>query len=169
MVESELPSQKLEVGQSGGQVSVFRRDPLFSGWFDEKGTLHSLELGDANNGTEDLDFELPFIHQPESDVANTSLEAERHQFSYSILGRMTCGVDLGDVTARHGKESYVPFDVEDGSPNDLKHSEPTGDDRYLSYHDPSKQLSRSPFSVSDVLKTLFFILVWYTFSTFLTL
>ncbi|CAH9107431.1 unnamed protein product [Cuscuta europaea] len=169
MVESELPSQKLEVGQSGGQVSVFRRDPSFSGWFDEKGTLHSLELGDANNGTEDLDFELPFIHQPESDVANTSLEAERHQFSYSILGRMTGGVDLGDVTARHGKESYVPFDVEDGSPNDLKHSEPTGDDRYLSYHDPSKQLSRSPFSVSDVLKTLFFILVWYTFSTFLTL
>ncbi|VFQ64419.1 unnamed protein product [Cuscuta campestris] len=169
MVESELPLQKLGVGFSGDPVLVFRRDPSFSGWFDEKGTHHSPELRDVSDSSEDLDFELPLVNQHDSEVADGSLEGDGRQFGGNTLERMTGSVDLGDVSARHGKESYVPFDVEDGSPNGQKYSDPSGDERYLNYDDTSKQVSRSPVSVSDVLKTLFFILVWYTFSTFLTL
>ncbi|WCJ25081.1 Nucleotide/sugar transporter family protein [Euphorbia peplus] len=70
------------------------------------------------------------------------------------------------------KDSYVPFEIENVSPRDL-HSlnnidADTDTDSLVDIENlPSK--SKSPLNTSDVLKTLFFILVWYTFSTFLTL
>lgn len=175
MVETELPLQKLEVGQSEGgysehPVSVFRRDPSFSGWFDEDGAFHSPQLGDVNigGGAEDSDFELPHLHHSESEIGDGSLEAERQQLRGTFWERMRGGFDLGEVSARHGKESYVPFDVENGS-KDGRSSDSSVGERFVNYHDTSRPFSRSPISVTDVLKTLFFILVWYIFSTILTM
>ncbi|GER56479.1 nucleotide/sugar transporter family protein [Striga asiatica] len=61
-----------------------------------------------------------------------------------------------DITSTNGlrnqNKSYVPLDIE----ND--HTIPT-----------FRKTAKNVISVADLLKTLFFILVWYTFSTFLTL
>lgn len=55
----------------------------------------------------------------------------------------------------NGNESYVPFNVE---VRDFK------EDRVPSVVDNTSEVSGA-----NVLKTLFFICVWYTFSLFLTL
>uniref|UniRef100_A0A7C9CWY6 Sugar phosphate transporter domain-containing protein n=2 Tax=Opuntia streptacantha TaxID=393608 RepID=A0A7C9CWY6_OPUST len=65
----------------------------------------------------------------------------------------------GSEGTRNGVEKYVPFDVEnriDGEKNESSNDVSVGD-------------SKSEVSAANVLKTLFFILVWYTFSLFLTL
>lgn len=59
----------------------------------------------------------------------------------------------------NGVEIYVPFDVE---------SKINGVESESS-NDVSAADSKSEVSATNVLKTLFFILVWYTFSLFLTL
>jgi len=65
----------------------------------------------------------------------------------------------GSEGTRNGVEKYMPFDVEnriDGEKNESSNDVSVGD-------------SKSEVSAANVLKTLFFILVWYTFSLFLTL
>lgn len=64
----------------------------------------------------------------------------------------------------------MPFDIENGSGREISLSNigvdgprSSGDNGTLPPH------SSSYVSGADVLKTLFFILMWYTFSTFLTL
>ncbi|KAK8716414.1 hypothetical protein V6N13_043723 [Hibiscus sabdariffa] len=49
---------------SGNQGSGLHRDPSFSLWVDEDGTIH-LECGSVNTDStvEDSDFELPMLHQ----------------------------------------------------------------------------------------------------------
>ncbi|KAL5570876.1 hypothetical protein UlMin_020473 [Ulmus minor] len=78
------------------------------------------------------------------------------------------GRDNMDGTSIHdegnGEAKYVPFDVENG--RDTNILEGSGSTHS---HKPLPQKLKSPISVADVLKTLFFILVWYTFSLFLTL
>ncbi|XP_050227223.1 probable sugar phosphate/phosphate translocator At1g06470 [Mercurialis annua] len=66
------------------------------------------------------------------------------------------------------KENYVPFNIENGSCGEMPLM---SDDNADSVVNPEKlpPMSKSPVSPADVVKTLFFILVWYTFSTFLTL
>ncbi|KAG8662626.1 hypothetical protein MANES_01G129950v8 [Manihot esculenta] len=68
------------------------------------------------------------------------------------------------------KENYLPFDIENGCPKEIRSSN-SSDDTADSFgnHEKSPLKSKSPVSAADILKTLFFILVWYTFSTFLTL
>lgn len=56
----------------------------------------------------------------------------------------------------HGSDKIMSFDIEDGSSN-LSNVGVDGSDY------------KSSVSAADVLKTLFFVLMWYTFSTFLTL
>ncbi|KMT01782.1 hypothetical protein BVRB_9g210640 [Beta vulgaris subsp. vulgaris] len=60
-----------------------------------------------------------------------------------------------DDEGRNGNENYAPFDVENGA---------NGGRRDQSLEDP-----KTDASAANVLKTLFFICVWYTFSLFLTL
>ncbi|KAJ9563611.1 hypothetical protein OSB04_008771 [Centaurea solstitialis] len=60
----------------------------------------------------------------------------------------------------NGKEKSVSFDIEK---DEYPHTD------YVDKHKDVLESSKNPIVVADVLKTLFFILVWYTFSTFLTL
>ncbi|PWA44071.1 hypothetical protein CTI12_AA436900 [Artemisia annua] len=61
-------------------------------------------------------------------------------------------------------EKRVSFDIENDSDEGLNYP-------HTDYTDNKAALtsSKNPVVVADILKTLFFILVWYTFSTFLTL
>ncbi|KAJ8763027.1 hypothetical protein K2173_023232 [Erythroxylum novogranatense] len=66
------------------------------------------------------------------------------------------------------EEKYVPFEVENGySKAEMRSSLNTG--AAAETTSSSRHLSKTHISAADVLKTLFFILMWYTFSTFLTL
>ncbi|KAL7606976.1 probable sugar phosphate/phosphate translocator At1g06470 [Lactuca sativa] len=62
-------------------------------------------------------------------------------------------------------EKRVSFDIEDDFDGGLKNSNTD----YVDKHKPSFSSSKNPIVIADILKTLFLILVWYTFSTFLTL
>ncbi|KAK8716413.1 hypothetical protein V6N13_043722 [Hibiscus sabdariffa] len=65
---------------------------------------------------------------------------------------------------------YAPFDFENESPVHIRSSNVCADGAGYTGSPRALPLnSNSSVSVVDVLKTLFFILVWYTFSTFLTL
>ncbi|XP_052177922.1 probable sugar phosphate/phosphate translocator At1g06470 isoform X1 [Diospyros lotus] len=70
---------------------------------------------------------------------------------------------------RTGNGSYAHFEVENGTQIDqdfldLGHNESVS----MNIHDSSQSSSKVAISTADVLKTLFFILVWYIFSTLLT-
>ena len=74
---------------------------------------------------------------------------------------------LGDVDREQVSE---PFDIENESRKDT--NLPSSFDVGYSSDDNLETLpkaSTEAISPADILKTLFFILVWYTFSTFLTL
>ena len=64
----------------------------------------------------------------------------------------------------NGKEKYETFNIEQGSGREINDVDGVS----VHSHKPLPQ-SLNPISVADVLKTLFFILVWYTCSLFLTL
>ncbi|XP_027061340.1 probable sugar phosphate/phosphate translocator At1g06470 isoform X2 [Coffea arabica] len=171
MVESDLNREKAE--QSGGsEVSKgdkevgFRRELSFSGWCDENGVFHSHQLENEDANVDDFKFELPLVQQSRS--KNGFLEKDRQAFGK--FKQIMEGVHIRDAS-RHsignGNENYLPFDIESGSGNDQIYSDT--EDSHPSNHEASQKTSRAVVSVADVLKTLFFILVWYTFSTFLTL
>ncbi|XP_027172585.1 probable sugar phosphate/phosphate translocator At1g06470 isoform X2 [Coffea eugenioides] len=171
MVESDLNTEKAE--QSGGsEVSKgdkevgFRRELSFSGWCDENGVFHSHQLENEDANVDDFKFELPLVQQ--SGSKNGFLEKDRQAFGK--FKQIMEGVHIRDAS-RHsignGNENYLPFDIESGSGNDQIYSDT--EDSHPSNHEASQKTSRAVVSVADVLKTLFFILVWYTFSTFLTL
>ncbi|KAK2633355.1 hypothetical protein Ddye_032752 [Dipteronia dyeriana] len=86
------------------------------------------------------------------------------------------GGHTADVNSKHdagggnGNEEYVPFDIENGSAREISLSN-------IGVHGSSSignggtlpPNTKNSVFAADVLKTLFFILMWYTFSTFLTL
>uniref|UniRef100_A0A5B6ZEX0 Sugar phosphate transporter domain-containing protein n=1 Tax=Davidia involucrata TaxID=16924 RepID=A0A5B6ZEX0_DAVIN len=181
MVESDLDTEKVEYTgvddiQSGNQGLGFRREPSFSGWCDEDGIIHpnhQLE-NDEDSSVEDFDFELPLLQQGDSE--NDVLDRERYRYSNfqqrSMQMNGTCNMDgVSTHGVKNGNEKYLPFDIENGSGSELNFST-IGVNGFNSMDNhealPSNAKSSS-ISSSDVLKTLFFILVWYTFSTFLTL
>ncbi|XP_052290739.1 probable sugar phosphate/phosphate translocator At1g06470 isoform X10 [Citrus sinensis] len=89
---------------------------------------------------------------------------------------MQNGGDSPDVDSTHGErnrdEKYVPFDIENGSETDVSLSNigVGGPGSFGNVNTlPPKSKTKSVVSAADVLKTLFLILMWYTFSTFLTL
>ncbi|KDP39798.1 hypothetical protein JCGZ_03934 [Jatropha curcas] len=199
MVESCFDNKKAEYtgvsyNPSENQGLPIHRDPSFSHWFDEDGKVHlepQLENSDAS--AEDSDFELPLLHQDKRE--NGVVDTEKYQYKNKFQGR---SVHLnGSSTMDHEinihaldrevnihtidhetnihnrgkeKENLVPFDIENGSPGETR-SSISSDDVADSFGNHKNLLlkSKSPVSAADVLKTLFFILVWYTFSTFLTL
>lgn len=157
---------------SGSLGSGIRRELSFSRWCDDGGVGGinlDQKLGDGDFGVaeEDSDFELPFIQKNE--VYGRPLDRERLLFEKKRSVPMNGAVAMDDDSVHrrgNGSERYVPFDIEDISERGT-----VDGDSYVSGGgdgslDKGSQNTASP---ANILKTLFFIFVWYTFSLFLTL
>lgn len=176
MVESDLDTEKVEhveanYAQSGRQGSGLRREPSFSRWCDEDGTVHFDRLLGNTDETveEDSDFELPMLQQ--GDLENKILDRDRYHNTESQKKNMhlNSGDTSDDDSIQVGgnrNEEYLPFDIENGSAREVQ-----GVDSSISTHNHKELLpdSNNPISPANVLKTLFFVLAWYTFSLVLTL
>lgn len=153
MVESDSDTEKVNItghkfGERGSQGSGIPRAPSFSGWCDKDGVTSADGcLDTADQIVEDFHFELPLVH-------HVGLGKERSSGEMQMNG--------------NGKS--VPFDIEIG-PGKEQTLSSLGNNDFNSMDDyaPSKSKSNSSISAVDVLKTLSFILVWYFFSTSLTL
>ncbi|XVF16848.1 hypothetical protein REPUB_Repub10bG0067400 [Reevesia pubescens] len=151
------------------QGSGVRRESSFSRWVDEDGTIH-LECPSENTDSsiEDSDFELPMLNQ--SELENRFVQGVKYsKFSEQSM-HLNGGSTVEDIHGGDRNEIYAPFDIENESAGDIRSSNfgidganSTGNPQVLALN------SSSSVSAADVLKTLFLILVWYTFSTFLTL
>lgn len=184
MVESDLSKENIEESSKSENLwnkdnlaSICHRDPSFSGWFDENGTLHSSQLVNRHNNLngDDFDFELS-----KGKEINVSIGTETNQHSSSSSSNFKhrmrgSGGDFGS-----GEDRYVPFDVENGSSShrgsiddniECGDSDDDDDNRsaFSDYHDSPHPVSKNGVAEIDVLKTFFFILVWYSVSLFLTL
>lgn len=170
MVESNSESVE-ESGRddstSKGKRVGIRREPSFSGWYDEDGIPRADRLKNEDINEEDFDFKLPLVQPHGSE--NAVLDGERFYSSNSQL-RMERGGD-NDGASTNGLRNqidYVPFDIENNHDTE-RYTSSTNGLNHVDYNDTSGKKAKNPLSVADVMKTLFFILVWYTFSTFLTL
>ncbi|KAJ9147153.1 hypothetical protein P3X46_029345 [Hevea brasiliensis] len=174
--------------------SPIHRDPSFSRWRDEDGNVHfERQLENSDASVEDSNFELPLLLQDR--VENGNVGTDRYQYKnrfqnkiMHLNGNNTMDQEINMHTMDHEvnihtmdheinihnrgkeKENYVPFDIGNRSPREIRLSN-SSDNSADSFgnHEKLPLKSKSPVSAADVLKTLFFILVWYTFSTFLTL
>ncbi|KAL4361166.1 hypothetical protein GQ457_04G034020 [Hibiscus cannabinus] len=169
MVESNFNKETVEcIGtidtHSGNQGSGLRREPSFSRWADEDGTIH-LEGRSENiaSSIEGSDFELPMLNQ--SELENGFVEGIRYSKFTEQRMHLNGGSSMEDLHGKDRNGEYTPFDVENKYVGDI--SADIGVDGASSTVGPKS--SSNSVSTADVLKTLFFILVWYTFSTFLTL
>ncbi|GKV25058.1 hypothetical protein SLEP1_g34561 [Rubroshorea leprosula] len=150
-------------------MAEFRENP-FSCLVNEAGEVHlkyQLKITDA--GIEDCDFQLPLLHK--GDVRNSCVQANRF-LPYQSM-RLNGGIITDDSSINGGEDGnkkYLPFDVETETVRDLRLSNNfVNGANSVGIHGKLPMHSGSSVSAADVLKTLFFILVWYTFSTFLTL
>lgn len=172
MVESDLDREDVEYtgvnyAQSGNQGSGLRREPSFSRWCDEDGRVHlDHQSGNTNECVEeDSEFELPLLQQCE--VGNVLDRENYHKFK-ELSMHLNGSDTMADVSIHVGgnkNEKYVPFDIENGSARDTNSVDIS---MSMGNHEAMLPHFKDPFSVANVLKTLFFILVWYTFSLFLT-
>ncbi|XP_062153054.1 probable sugar phosphate/phosphate translocator At1g06470 [Alnus glutinosa] len=173
MVESDLDREDVEYrgvnyAQSGNQGSGLRREPSFSRWCDEDGRAHlDHQLGNTNECVEeDSEFELPLLQQ--SELGNGFLDGENYHKFKEISMHLNGSDTMGDVSIHVGgnkNEKYVPFDIENASARDTNSADIS---MSMGNHEAMLPYSKDPMSVANILKTLFFILVWYTFSLFLT-
>ncbi|KAK4438894.1 putative sugar phosphate/phosphate translocator [Sesamum alatum] len=173
MVGSSLVIER--VGESGS-VELTRedksvgisREPSFSGWFDEDGIPLPARLRNDEVNEEDFVFRLHLV-QPQGSENGV---LDREGCSGDCRQRMEHGGDIDGASPndlRKQDESYVPLDIENGHDIDKTYTSSTSGYNRLDYNSPFSRNEEHPVSVSDVLKTLVLILVWYTFSTFLTL
>ncbi|XP_035844792.1 probable sugar phosphate/phosphate translocator At1g06470 isoform X6 [Helianthus annuus] len=75
-------------------------------------------------------------------------------------------VSAASLRRTHTNEKQISFDIENDTDGGLKYSNTTD------FGDRNREVlasNKSPIVVVDILKTLFFIHVWYTFSILLTL
>lgn len=164
--------------------SGIRRELSFSRWCDDDndgcgdGRVHlDQQLDDDDDDDvsveEDTDFELPFIIQKnEVQVQGKPLDRERlifEKFQQQKSELMSGAIAMDDETVHrrgNGSEKYVPFDIED-----IPERGTVGGDSYISVGSDGSldKVSQNAIPAANILKTLFFILVWYTFSLFLTL
>ncbi|KAK2982612.1 hypothetical protein RJ640_024672, partial [Escallonia rubra] len=177
MVESDLSKEEAEHDE-GQDIEIqelgFRREPSFSGWCDEDGVFHLDEhVGNTDASEEDVDFELPLLRQ--GGLGNGFSNGARHQQSEFPQRpiQMNGGNNMDGVStlmAENGNEKYAPFDIENKAGRQLSFSSIGMDgSNGKDSHEASPRNSSEAVSVADVVKTLILILVWYTFSTFLTL
>ncbi|XP_077226617.1 putative sugar phosphate/phosphate translocator At1g06470 isoform X2 [Tasmannia lanceolata] len=171
MVENDLEIEKGEdsgVNESRDESKrpVFRREPSFSRWCDEDGIEHlDCSRDSADVSVDDCDFELPLLQGDGSE--NVSLDREKLQFSKFQQRSMRLNGGHGMENASvymeentHGNK-YVPFDIENEGF--------TANDVISRRKQERAQTIQSSISTATVLRTLFCILVWYTFSTCLTI
>ncbi|KAK6917941.1 Sugar phosphate transporter domain [Dillenia turbinata] len=154
--------------QPGNQGSGLRREPSFSGWCDEDGIIHlNYDLQNAGEIVDDSDFELPSPRGMEEVPIVREISGHGKSEHRSMQTNGNHSVD--SVSAR-GKRTYEPFDIENGSETEqIFLNDSVDDPSYLETLKIPPPTSDSPVTIVYVLKTLFFIVVWYTFSTFLTL
>ncbi|CAJ1964495.1 unnamed protein product [Sphenostylis stenocarpa] len=175
MVLSELDSENgvfTGIDDVGSEILShgIRRELSFSRWCDDDESIHlDQQLGSGDVSLEeDSDFELQIPQRNE--LQSRALDRERffHQkfeqrgMQMNVIGTM----DDESVHRRgNGSEKYVTFDIED-----MPERGPNGVASYISVDDESfDKSSQTPIHIVNILKTLFLILMWYTFSLFLTL
>lgn len=176
MVRSELYSENGDftvIGDVGSESlgPGIRRELSFSRWCDDDGRTHlDQQLGNEDVSVEDdSDFELSFPQKNE--LQSRALDRERffHQ-NFQQRSMQMNGIAAMDDDSVHrrgnGSEKYVSFDIEDKSERGTN-----GVDSYISVGGDGslEKSSQNPIHVANILKTLFLILMWYTFSLFLTL
>lgn len=137
---------------------VLRREPSFSRWYDENGVEHvESPLGNSEESVEDGTFELPLLQ-------TDSVEEEGGLYR----PRQPLGPFRGRNVHMNGNgKSYVPFDIENSPVKELQVSENNNVDG--SSKIGSGHHDQNGVTPGMVLKTLFFILMWYASSTCLTL
>ncbi|XP_054818505.1 probable sugar phosphate/phosphate translocator At1g06470 isoform X2 [Prosopis cineraria] len=158
MVQGSLDSEKVDLKDSDNidnKVLDFgiNRDLSFSGWFGEDSTVHlDQQSGNADASQEearDSDFELHFI------------ETDQLQISYQHKGMQMNGAGtMGDDSVYlngSGSEKYVPLDIENGDARQKVVDSTVS----LASHGSLGESSTNLVSVAVILKTLFFILLWY--------
>lgn len=181
-MESDLDIERIQDGgpdptHSGNQGFGLLREPSFSRWCVEDGRVcFDQEAEGFDSSIEDPDFQLHLLRQGELESA--ILQGGRKQdnkyskFKEHIM-HSNGGIIMDDASIREGGNEngkFVPFDVENGFLRDRGFSHTgVGGLNSSAKQEMSSPTSKSFISAADVLKTLFFILVWYTFSTFLTL
>ncbi|KAL8136742.1 hypothetical protein V2J09_002743 [Rumex salicifolius] len=124
-----------------------RREPSFSGWCDSSKLQNdrelleksSSELDKEQEGESDIEFELPLLNQDRVFGSSTS-----------SLGSFSMETNELMIDGENENRKYVPFGVENGSRTE-------------------RQKPEKVVSPANVLKTLFCIMLWYTFSLFLTM
>lgn len=177
MVDSNLEVEKddaieLQDIQKESDRPVLRREPSFSRWFDEDGIIHFHRPSEhADETVEDSDFELPFLQTEGQESKLLSKDRLSNPRNMHLNGNHTMPMvrTHNHVDENTNGLNYVPFDIENESIREL----PVSD---FDAHDSSSRGShkttldtQNSLDMAIVLKTLFFILVWYTFSTCLTI
>ncbi|KAF5935668.1 hypothetical protein HYC85_026797 [Camellia sinensis] len=165
MIESDSDTERDKItehnyNQKRSQESSLPREPSFSGWCDEDGVFHTDDQLENVDLIEDFHFELPLLQQ--GGLEKGHLDGEMNGENDKD------GVPTHDVRNANGK--YVAFDIENVSEREQNFSN-LGENgsNSMDNHGASHSHRKSAISAIDVMKTLFFILVWYTFSTILTL
>lgn len=165
MIESDSDTEKDKItehnyGWKRSQGSSLPREPSFSGWCDEDGVFHTDDQLENVDLIEDFHFELPLLQ--EGGLEKGHLDGEMNGENDKD------GVPTHDVRNANGK--YVAFDIENVLEREQNFSN-LGENgsNSMDNHGASHSHKKSAISSIDVMKTLFFILVWYTFSTILTL
>lgn len=160
MVESDLNTRKIAHEEEFG----FHRDPSFSNWGNKDGTYNQNVVQEdqiVNTSEVDDNFELPVLQKVDEDEGSES----------QLMGVKMNGSGTIDMfsapSPRRGNMNgnYASFDIENADNRKLHPAHTNFVEKYLTV----SSSSRNPIAVSDLLKTLFFILMWYIFSTLLTL
>lgn len=147
---STLSEVEVKVSGDPAEIPAIRKDPSFSGWCEEvEGLTHSHECGTAD-GSED--FDLPLLLDGRSGRAHLKLEGQW------LNGFRQRSMNVASPEANEHLKKYTPMDIENG----IHTSDSVAKLETL-------EAEHNSISTFFVLKTLFFILVWYTFSTCLTL
>lgn len=137
-----------------------RKEPSFSRWCGDE--LPQQQIEPTNSAGEDSDdFDLPLIRS-ESQKANHESESPRSNRFRQRGMILNSTPSLSHYVTNGESKAYVPLDIE----NELRNSESM---EKLNLLEISSSSSASSFSAAVVLKTLLFIIIWYTFSTLLTM
>ncbi|KAI7754643.1 hypothetical protein M8C21_021511 [Ambrosia artemisiifolia] len=163
MVESDV-----NTGKSGhSQRFSFHRDPSFSGWGVSDGKNHQKGVKDVeivSTSEADDDFELPVLQEVGFHSEEIRSDGDRAQLSDVRMngnGNSHAGMVTTPSPRRGNRnENRASFDIENAYDRELN---------FVYKHKDGLSSSKNPIVVSDVLKTLFLILMWYIFSTLLTL
>ncbi|KAJ0866162.1 putative sugar phosphate transporter domain-containing protein [Helianthus annuus] len=161
MVESEL-----NTGKGGHSQRIgFHRDPSFSGWGVSDGKNNPNGVKDVeivNTSEVDDDFELPVLQDigfNREEIQSGGDRSHLRDVNMNGNGNGHVGMVSAPSSGRGNKnENYTSFDIENAYDTDFVHK-----------HKEGLSSSKNPIAVSDILKTLFLILMWYIFSTLLTL